>query len=100
MVLDSAQPPPGVYYCRHDQFAAGPARRFVPVEPPWLIEALGIAEIDPALPCQGGLKFLPNDRLRIDTIRETPDGPVTKVTIVDGSHGWILEQYLFDARAK
>jgi hypothetical protein len=90
--------PPGVYYCRHDQFAASQARRFAPIEPQWLIEALGIAEIDPALPCQGGLKFLPNDRLRIDTIRETPDGPVTKVTIVDGSHGWILEQYLFDAR--
>jgi hypothetical protein len=41
---------------------------------------------------------LPNDRLRIDTIRETPEGPVTKVTILDGSHGWVLEQYLVDAR--
>ena len=92
--------PPGVYYCRHDQFAASRARQVVPIEPQWLIEALGVAEIDPALPCQGGLIFLPNDRLRIDTIRETPDGPITKVTILDGSQGWILEQYLFDARRR
>jgi hypothetical protein len=92
--------PPGVYYCRHEQFAASAARQVVPVEPRWLIEALGIAEIDPALPCQGRLKFLPNDRLRIDTIRETPDGPITKVMILDGSQGWILEQYLVDARRR
>jgi hypothetical protein len=91
--------PPGVYYCRHDQFAASQARQVVPIEPRWLIESLGIAEIDPGLPCQGPV-FLPNDRLRIDAIRETPDGPVTKVTILDGSHGWILEQYLVDARRR
>ena len=89
--------PPAVYYCRHDQFAASPARQTMPFEPGWLIEALGVAELDPALPHQGPTP-LPNDRLRIDTIRNTPDGPVTKITILDGSQGWVLEQYVFDAR--
>ncbi len=91
--------PPAMYYCRHDQFAASQARQMLPFEPAWLIEALGVAELDPALPYQGPY-FLPNDRLRIDTIRNTPDGPVTKITIVDGSQGWILEQHLFDARRR
>ena len=45
--------PPAVYYCRHDQFAASQARQMVPFEPAWLIEALGVAEIDPGLPHQG-----------------------------------------------
>ena len=88
--------PPAVYYCRHDRYAVSPARQMMPFEPRWLIEALGVAEIDPALP--NTLTVLPNDRLRIDTIRNTPGGPVTKVTIIDGSQGWILEQHLFDAR--
>ncbi len=89
--------PPAVYFCRHDQWAACPARRTVPFDPDWLIEALGITEFDPALPHQGP-QYLPNDKLRIDTIRNTPEGPVTKITILDGSQGWILEQYVFDAR--
>jgi hypothetical protein len=79
--------PPAIYYCRHDQFATSQARLSTPFEPGWLIEALGIMEFDPALPHQGPHP-LPDDRLRIDTIRNTPEGPLTKVTIVDGSQGW------------
>ena len=91
--------PPAMYYCRHDQFATSQARQTTPFEPGWLIEALGVTEFDPALPHQGPYP-LPNDRLRIDTIRNTPEGPVTKITIVDGSQGWVLEQHLFDARRR
>jgi hypothetical protein len=90
--------PPAVYYCRHDQFDACPAKQTIPLEPEWLIESLGIVEFDPALPHQ--LSFLPNDRLRIDTIRNTSCGPVKKVTILDGSQGWVLEQHLFDANQR
>ncbi|MBN1394227.1 MAG: hypothetical protein JW959_04335 [Pirellulales bacterium] len=89
--------PPAVYFCRHDRIADSQALRMTPLEPQWLIEAFGIAEFDASLPHQGPYQ-LADDRLRIDTIRETPEGPTTKVTIVDGSQGWILEQHLFDAR--
>ena len=72
---------PAVYYCRHDQFAASQARQMTPFEPRWLIEALGIVEFDRSLP--NHLTVLPNDRLQIDTTRNTPEGPVMKVTILD-----------------
>ena len=88
--------PKAVYFCHHNQFASCPASRTIPFEPGWLIEALGVVEFDPALPHQ--LSTLPNDRLRIDTILNTPEGPVTKITILDGSQGWVLEQHLFDTR--
>lgn len=90
--------PPAVYFCRHDQFAASPARQAMPFEPGWLIEALGVVEFDPALPHQ--LTVQSGDRLRIDTIRNTPQGPIKKVTIVDGSQGWVLEQHVFDAQQR
>jgi hypothetical protein len=67
-----------------------------PFEPRWLIEALGVVEFDRSLPHT--LTVLPNDRLRIDTIRNTPEGPTAKVTILDGSQGWVLEQHVYDAR--
>jgi hypothetical protein len=91
--------PPAVYYCRHDQFASSQAQRVLPVQPDWLIDAMGVGEIDPALPHQGPYR-LPNDQLKIETIRNTPAGPMTKVTILDGSQGWILEQHMVDARGQ
>ncbi len=90
--------PPTLYFCRHDQFASCAARQTLPFEPSWLIEAIGVSGFDPALAHQ--LTVLPNDRLRVDTIRNTPDGPVKKVTILDGSQGWILEQHVFDPQHK
>ena len=89
--------PPAIYFCRHDQFAGSPARHSIPVQPDWLIEALGISEIDPSLPQQGPYP-LQGDRLELRTIRETPDGPVTKVTIFDAAQGWILEQHIVNAQ--
>jgi len=91
--------PPAVYYCRHERFAASPARHMVPIEPDWLIEALGIAEFDPALPHQGPIT-LPGDRIEIRTIRETANGPATKSTIIDAARGWIVEQHIYDAQGR
>jgi hypothetical protein len=89
---------PAVFFCRHDQFAGSEAQRATPFEPQWLIEALGVVEFDRNLPHQMTLQA--NDRIRIDTTRDTPEGPVAKVTIVDGSQGWVLEQYVYDVRRR
>jgi hypothetical protein len=91
--------PPAIYYCRHDRFAASPARLSMPFEPSWLIEALGVTAFDPALPHQGPYP-LPDGKLQIRTIRDTPEGPLTKITILDGSQGWVLEQHVFDAQRR
>ncbi len=89
--------PPAVYFCRHAQFASSPVRRSLLVDPYWLIEALGVAEIDPTLSHQG--PFLRSDRrLEIRTVREGPDGPSTKITVFDPRHGLVLEQHVYDSR--
>jgi len=43
---------------------------------------------------------MPNDRLRIETVRNTPAGTSVKVTIVDGSQGYVLEQHLYDEQRR
>jgi hypothetical protein len=91
--------PPAVFWCRHDQFATSPARQMIPLEPAWFVDALGLALFDPALPHQGPIQ-LPGGRLQIDTLRETPQGPMRKVTIVDANQGWVLEQRLHDAQGQ
>lgn len=91
------QPP--MVYCRHDRLAASPVRHALPIEPEWLIEALGLAQFDPALPHQGPY-LRPGGRLEIRTIRETIDGPTTKITLVDGATGVVLEQHVYDAQRR
>ncbi len=91
--------PPAVYFCRHDQFPTSQARRMIPIDPNWLIEALGTLEINPALPHQGPYPDKGN-RIQIRTILETPEGPNMKVTIVDAVSAWVMEQQIYDARGQ
>ena len=92
--------PPAVFWCRHDQLATSPARQMIPLEPDWFVDALGLALFDPALPHQGPVQLPGGRRLQIDTIRETPQGPLRKVTILDAAQGWILEQRIHDAQGR
>lgn len=91
--------PPAAFFCRHDQFAASRARQMMPIDPYWLIEALGTAEFDPGLPHQGPFP-LSEDRLEVRTIRETPEGPTTKSTIIDAVQGYVLQQHVYDAQGR
>ncbi len=40
-------PSPTLYYARHDEFAVQMDRQILPVSPEWLVEAMGIVELDP-----------------------------------------------------
>ena len=74
--------PPAVYYCRHDQFATSQARQMIPIEPNWLIEALGTMEIDPNLNHDGPYPAPDkSNRICIRTIFTTPEGPNKKITV-------------------
>jgi hypothetical protein len=91
--------PPAVYYCHHDQFATSRVRQMIPIDPNWLVEALGIGGFDPGLPHQGPF-VLPGDRLEVRTIRDTPEGPTTTSTVIDAAQGWVLEQHVYDAQGR
>jgi hypothetical protein len=90
--------PKAVYFCRHDQFATSPARQMVPIQPDWLIDALGVSTFDPALPHQGPY-IIPSGRLEVRTIKETSEGTITKRTILDASQGWVLGQEIYNAQS-
>jgi hypothetical protein len=87
--------PKALYYCRHHEFATSPVRQTLPIEPEWLIEALGITGFDPALAHQGPTP-LGEGRLQVTTVIDSPQGTSRKATIVDGRSGLVLEQHLYD----
>ncbi|MEX2175412.1 MAG: hypothetical protein WD872_13705 [Pirellulaceae bacterium] len=90
-------PEPNVYFARHDLFAASRARQMLPIEPTWLIEALGVVEIDPATILEGPIKA-GEDRVQIKTTLQASAGQFTRLVHFHGKHGWILEQHLYDER--
>ncbi|MDR1924462.1 MAG: hypothetical protein LBQ66_08805 [Planctomycetaceae bacterium] len=83
-----------VYFCRHAQFPNCPVRNSLPIEPEWLIEALGIIEFkDNELheaPIASG-----DGNWIITTRRNTATGQFTKRTTIDAKTGLVAKQEIF-----
>ena len=88
-----------LYYAQHVQFSRSTARNIMPVEPEWLFEALGLVEFDP-----GGLHAGPyrtaQGRLEVHSRIPTDAGDLNKITIVNDTYGWVLEQTVRDANGQ
>ncbi len=84
-----------VYFARHDLFAASRARQMLPIEPTWLIEALGVVQIDPATILEGPTAA-GDDRVQLKTTLNASAGQFTRLIHLDAKHGWVLEQHLYD----
>jgi hypothetical protein len=91
--------PPAMYFCRHEQFATSSARSIMPVEPDWLVEALGLTTFQPFEEHQGPIP-VGAGRLEIRTRRRTSMGEMTKVTVVDAQRALVLAQHLYDAQGQ
>lgn len=87
--------PPAMFFCRHDQFATSAARQIIPVEPEWLIEAMGVVTIDPASQPEGPFA-VGNGRVEIKSKVPSLGGMASRVTIIDETRGIVLEEHLYD----
>jgi hypothetical protein len=94
----SLAPQSSVYFARHEQFATSPAKRMLTIEPAWLIEALGVVEIDPASITEG--PTADGDRVQLRTTLPTAAGQYSRLLIFDKKYAWILEQHVFDERGE
>jgi hypothetical protein len=88
-------PQPALFFARHDQFAGSPNRNMLPIEPLWIIDAMGLPRFDPALrhegpfPRAGGL-------LEIRSRIPAPEGERTKITVINQQYGWVVNQQVYD----
>jgi len=89
------QKPPTVFFCRHDQYGNSPASSMLPIDPMFLIDAIGIGTFDQAGQHSGPYRRS-DGRLEIRSQLVTAKGPMTKRTVIDPRQGWVVEQHLFD----
>ena len=89
--------PPAVYFCRHAQFANSNIRQFMPIEPSWLLAAMGIVDIDPASVFDGPL---PSARgqgtVELRSWLPSASGRLQRVTVIDARRAWVIEQDVYD----
>jgi hypothetical protein len=90
------QPPPAIYYARQADYYRLQQMAALPIDPQWIIDATGLVEFSPTDVHQG--PYLGQDGwLRINTIRRTPVGHVTRVSTIDPKTALILQQSLYDS---
>jgi hypothetical protein len=89
--------PPAVYYCRHEQFANSAIRQVMPIEPTWLLSALGMVDLDPASVFDGPL---PSPRgagtVELRSWLPSATGRLQRVTVIDARRAWVIEQHVYD----
>jgi hypothetical protein len=85
--------PPAMFFCRHDQYAGSAARQVIPVEPEWLVQALGIVTFDANEQHQGPFPVRAG-RVEIRSsnpaISPSAADATTRLTVIDDSRGIVL----------
>lgn len=88
--------PPGVYTATHAAFAASNARQQLPIDPAWLVDALGLPTIETATAVDG--PFPRGDgTVEIRTQLATSAGPAQRVYLVDDRTAQVRQQHFYDA---
>ena len=91
--------PPAVLFARHEQFAQSPVKNMIPIEPDWLVEALGLMQLDPNSELEGPYPYN-TDHVEIRQQVRRPSGDITKRIVVHGRYGWIVLQEVYDAQQR
>lgn len=86
--------PPALYFSRHDQFVGSAAQQLMPVEPQWLLDALGMMQFSPTDHHEGPVPHS-NGTVEIRSVVQSRGGTMTKNTVVDARRAWVLEQHIY-----
>jgi hypothetical protein len=92
--------PPAVYFAKHSQAAGSAAQQLMPIEPQWLLDAMGLAEFKPTDRHDGPLPGRDKNTVEITSIVQSQNGPLTKRTVVNSRNAQVLEQHLYDGSGK
>jgi hypothetical protein len=87
--------PPAVYFARHDQFCGSAAQKLMPIEPQWLLDAVGFTEFRPGDHHEGPHP-LGGGKVEVKSLVNAGCGSMTKRTVLDARTAQVLEQHVYD----
>lgn len=83
-----------LYYARHDQYRQQMNRAILPVDPTWVMDALGLVQIDPATVVAGPVTRS-DGKIEIRSTMAMPGGMYQRVCFVEPQAGYVTEQFLY-----
>ena len=83
-----------LYYARHDQYQQQLHRAILPVDPTWVMDALGLVQIDPATVVEGPV-LRQDGKLEVRSTLSMPDGVYQKVCFIDAGGGYVTDQLMY-----
>jgi hypothetical protein len=87
-------------YARHDEYARIPLQHKLPVDPQWLIEAMGLVTFDPAARHEGPYAH-GQDQMEVHTYFSAPSGEsLRRITVIHSVYGWVMEQHIYDGASR
>jgi hypothetical protein len=91
--------PPAVYYARRQQATSSAAAQLTPIEPQWLLDALGFMRFNAEDAHEGPLPV--GDRaVEIRSALRGGNRSFTRVAVIDVRKAWVLEQHIYDASGR
>jgi hypothetical protein len=86
---------PEMYYARHADFDSQIDRRMLPVSPVWLVEAMGISDLNPTQLTQQPVTR-GDGLVELTSLVPSPTGNYVRTLVVDPKYGFSREVYLKD----
>ncbi|OYP38541.1 hypothetical protein CGZ80_02015 [Rhodopirellula sp. MGV] len=83
-----------LYYARHDQYQRQLNRAILPVDPTWLIDSLGLAQINPNQIDQP-LQYTGDGKLVLQTAVPMAAGTFRRIYMIDAAGGHVIDQFVY-----
>ena len=90
---------PTLFYATHRDYQHSTLRSALPIEPTWLIDALGFVQFSPADRHEGPI-LRSDGRYEIRSYQQSGSHPVIRISAIDPKYGWITQQTIYDAQGK
>ncbi len=88
---------PGLYYARHDQYQSSGLHQTIPIEPSWLISALGLLTFQPNDRIEGPIARPQDGLLELRTYRTHGSRTTVRVSVIEPDYGWVRRQTIYDS---
>lgn len=88
-----------LYHANHQQYAAHLDRAILPVDPSWMIDAIGLARLDPDTVLAGPVTRT-DGMIEVRNAVSTPAGTYQRVCFIEPTAGYITHLFLYSPRGR